>query len=83
MDTADLLRQLVEARGPSGYEAELRGIVSERLGEFADELRVDALGNLIALKRGEGDGPRHSLMLAGHMDEIALMVSGSRRASCR
>ena len=83
MDTADLLRQLVEARGPSGYEAELRGIASERLGEFADETRVDALGNVIALKRGEGDGPRPSLMLAGHMDEIALIVSGLEKGFLR
>jgi putative aminopeptidase FrvX len=83
MDTADLLRQLVEARGPSGYEAELRGIASERLGEFADDLRVDALGNLIALKRGEGEGPRPSLMLAGHMDEIGLIVSGIEKGFLR
>ena len=83
MDTADLLRQLVEARGPSGYEAELRGIAGERLGEFADDLRVDALGNVIALKRGEGDGPRPSLMLAGHMDEIALIVSGLEKGFLR
>jgi putative aminopeptidase FrvX len=75
MDTADLLRQLVDARGPSGYEAELRGIASERLGEFADEVRTDALGNVIALKRGDGNGPRPSLMLAAHMDEIGLIVS--------
>jgi endoglucanase len=83
MDTADLLRQLVEARGPSGYEAELRGIAGERLGEFADDVRVDVLGNVIALKRGEGDGPRPSIMLAGHMDEIALIVSGIEQGFLR
>lgn len=83
MDTAELLRQLVEARGPSGYEAELRGIASERLGEFADDLRVDALGNLIALKRGEGSDPRPSLMLAGHMDEIGLIVSDIEKGFLR
>jgi endoglucanase len=38
-------------------------------------MRVDAVGNLIALRRGEGSQPRPSVMLAGHMDEIALMVS--------
>src|SRR5512136_1562238 len=83
MDTADLLRQLVDARGPSGYEAELRGIASERLGEFADELRDDALGNVIALKRGDGDGPRPSLMLAAHMDEIGLIVSAIEKGFLR
>src|SRR5512137_373683 len=83
MDTAELLRQLVEARGASGYEAELRGIATARLGEFADEVRVDALGNVIALKRGEGENPRPSLMLAGHMDEIALIVSGIEQGFLR
>ena len=40
---------------------------------------VDALGSLIAVRRGEGTTPpgtaRPSIMLAGHMDEIALMVT--------
>lgn len=74
MKTAELLKQLTEARGPSGYEAEIREIVQERFGQYADETRTDTLGNVIALKRGEGPEPRPSVMLAGHMDEIALMV---------
>ena len=82
MDTATLLKELVEARGPSGYEAEVREVVRKRFGEFSHEVRVDAMGNLIALRRGGGaacSGPkaaaRPSVMLAGHMDEIALMVT--------
>jgi len=74
MKTAELLKQLTEARGPSGYEAEIRKIVRERFGQYADETRTDALGNVIALKRGVGPEPRPTVMLAGHMDEIALMV---------
>ncbi|HVO40526.1 MAG TPA: M20/M25/M40 family metallo-hydrolase [Spirochaetia bacterium] len=81
MDTAVLLRELVEARGPSGYEAEVREVVRKRFGDTAHEVRVDSLGNLIALRRGEvgGDGAppasHPAVMLAGHMDEIALMVT--------
>jgi putative aminopeptidase FrvX len=74
METAELLKQLTQARGPSGYEAEIRDIVQERFGQYADEIRVDALGNVIALKRGDSAEPRPTVMLAGHMDEIALMV---------
>jgi len=74
MDTAELLKQLTEARGPSGYETEIREIVQERFGQYADETRTDALGNVIALKRGQGLDPRPTVMLAGHMDEIALIV---------
>lgn len=75
METTDLLKQLTEARGPSGYEAEVREIVREHLGRYADETRTDALGSVIALKRGDGPEPRPTVMLAGHMDEIALMVT--------
>ncbi|MCA9930806.1 MAG: M20/M25/M40 family metallo-hydrolase, partial [Anaerolineales bacterium] len=38
-----------------------------------DELKVDAMGNLIALKKGEGSGLK--VMVAAHMDEIGLMVT--------
>ncbi len=76
MDTAALVRELVEARGASGHEREVREVVRKRFGEFAHEVRVDAMGNLIALRRGEGSsGERPSVMLAAHMDEIALMVT--------
>ena len=74
METSKLLKQLTEAQGPSGYETEIGEIVQERFGQYADETRTDALGNVIALKRGDGPKPRPTVMLAGHMDEIALMV---------
>jgi len=74
MKTAELLKQLTEARGPSGYEVEIREIVQERFGQYADETHTDVLGNVIAFKRGQGPDPRPTVMLAGHMDEIALMV---------
>jgi len=76
MDTATVVRELVEARGASGYEAEVREVVKRLFGEFAHEVRVDAMGNLIALRKGEGSsGDRPCVMLAAHMDEIALMVT--------
>ena len=81
METAALLRELAEARGPSGYEGSVSSIVRARFGAFAREVRTDALGNCIAHlpASGAAEGPssaaRPSLMLAAHMDEIALMVS--------
>lgn len=75
MELVPLLRRLSEAHGVSGYEQEVRDIVCEVFGQFADELRIDALGNAIALKRGTGPEPRPSIMLATHMDEIGLIVS--------
>lgn len=75
MDAAQLLKELTEARGPSGYEAEIREIVRKLFSPLTDEVRVDALGSVIALKKGEGVEPRPSLLLSGHMDEIALITS--------
>jgi putative aminopeptidase FrvX len=87
METASLVKELTEARGPSGYESEIRGIVRKRFGEHAHEVRADAVGNLIALRRGEdqtgAEGARASVMLAAHMDEIALMVAQKEKGFLR
>ena len=88
METAALLKELTEARGPSGYEEEVRQIIRARFAAHARDVRIDSLGNCIALLPGTGDPPagveadgapprgaRPGLMITGHMDEIALMVS--------
>lgn len=67
----DLLRELVEAHGVSGYEDDVRAIVRRELEPLVDEVRTDRMGNLIATKKGNG-GPK--LMLAAHMDEIGFVV---------
>ena len=78
MKTFDLLQKLTEVAGPSGLEDAVRETIAEEWRPLADELVVDRMGNLLAIKHGtaeEGDGddaPR--LLLAAHMDEIALMV---------
>lgn len=75
--TVSLLKQLSEAYGVSGYEEEVRAIVRGQFDTFADEVRVDAMGNLIALKKGRrrpGKSVKR-IMLAGHMDEIGLIVT--------
>lgn len=78
VDTVALLRSLSEASGVSGYEGPVRDLVRQAFEPYADEIRVDALGNLIALRRGtraEGQ-PTRSIMLAAHTDEIGFMVAG-------
>ncbi|MGD9049751.1 MAG: M42 family peptidase, partial [Anaerolineae bacterium] len=68
------MKQLSEANGVSGYEHEVREIVLEELGRHSDKVRVDTLGNVIALKKGKGPKPRPSILIATHMDEIGLIV---------
>jgi len=76
-----LLKELSEARGVSGDEKAVRQIILDAIKDTVDEHRVDALGNLIALKRGKalskakGSGKsRRKVMVAAHMDEIGLMI---------
>jgi putative aminopeptidase FrvX len=69
-----LIQKLVETQGPSGYEAQIRSVVQEEVTPLADEVRVDALGNLIAQK-GKGSAEGIKLMLAAHIDEIGVMVT--------
>jgi len=71
-----LLRTLTETFGPSGYEDEVREIVHKEVKSLADEMRVDALGNLIVRKRpGKTRPDTRKIMIAAHMDEIGVMVS--------
>ena len=67
----DLLRRLCETPGIAGREDAVRAFVREELAGLVDEVRTDALGNLIGVRRGSG-GPR--VMLAAHMDEIGFIV---------
>lgn len=71
-----LLQQLTEALGPSGYEDSVRAIVRAEVESLADEIRVDALGNLIVRKKPtKQNGGTKRIMIAAHMDEIGLIVN--------
>ncbi len=69
----DLIKKLVEAYGPSGFEDGMRDLIRPEIEAYADEISVDAMGNLIALKKGDGSGLK--VMIAAHMDEIGVMVT--------
>ncbi len=69
----ELIKKLVEAYGPSGFEDQVRDLIHIEIEPFADEITIDPLGNLIANKKGDGSGLK--VMVAAHMDEIGLMVS--------
>jgi putative aminopeptidase FrvX len=74
-DLNALLTRLSSTPGPSGYEGPIRAAIESAWRPLVDDLQVDLLGNIIALKRGSGNEPRRRVMLAAHMDEIALMVT--------
>ncbi|MBT3194723.1 MAG: M42 family metallopeptidase [Verrucomicrobia bacterium] len=68
------IRNMVEGFGPSGFEDRIRKRIRTEIRGCADKVHVDAMGNLIALRRGTA-AKRKTIMVAAHMDEIGLMVS--------
>jgi endoglucanase len=66
------LRDLTNASGPSGYEGPVRAVWRRATSTFAADVHGDVLGNLTAVVHPEGS-PR--VMLAGHLDEIGLMIT--------
>lgn len=68
----DLIKKVTEAFGPSGAEDSVREVIRKVVEPYVDEISVDALGNLIALKKGKGG---KKVLLDAHMDEIGLMVT--------
>ncbi len=71
-DSYQFLERLLRTSTPSGFESEGQAIWKERLNGVADELRVDVHGNVIASLNAEAPV---RVMLAGHCDEIGLMVT--------
>ena len=69
-----LIQKLTETFSPSGHENTIREVIRQEIKPLADEIRVDALGNLIARKGIQGKNGKR-IMLAGHMDEIGLIAT--------
>jgi len=69
-----LIQRLTETFSPSGYESAIREVIRTEVKPFADEIRVDQLGNLI-VRKGKAAKNGRKIMIAAHMDEIGLVAS--------
>ncbi|MCI5604887.1 MAG: M42 family metallopeptidase [Clostridia bacterium] len=67
----ELLKKLTQANSPSGNEGDICRVIEKEIKEYCDDIKIDALGNLIAHKKGLGD----KIMFAAHMDEIGIIVT--------
>lgn len=65
------LKKIVDTPGPSGYEQQVQKVFREQVRPYADEVRTDVIGSVIAARNPEG---RPRVMLAGHADEIGFIV---------
>jgi len=66
-----LLKRLCETPGVPSREERIRAVVIEEMTPLVDSIRVDAMGNVIGVRKGLG-GPK--VMIAAHMDEIGFLV---------
>lgn len=71
----ELLKELCQTSAVPGQEQRLGTIVERELESVTDEIRVDALGNVIAHRRADKSRSARKLMIAAHMDEIGFVVS--------
>ncbi|HCD88818.1 MAG TPA: endoglucanase, partial [Algoriphagus sp.] len=70
-----LLKQICEIAGAPGFEKRVRDLVIELVTPLADEVKVDNLGNVIAVKKGKKNPDGKRVMVAAHMDEIGFIVT--------
>ena len=72
----NLMKQLVAPRSVSGSEKAISDKLLPLIAPYADKVWSDAMGNLIALKKGTApEGEARRIMLCAHMDEIGFMVT--------
>jgi putative aminopeptidase FrvX len=67
----ELLKRLVETPSPSGFEGRIRGLIREEMAQVAQEVKVDLHGNVMGMINPQAP---MRVMIAGHCDEIGLMV---------
>lgn len=68
----NLLREICETAGAPGYESRIREIVQREITALVDEVTIDKMGNVIALKKGN---ERKKVMASAHMDEIGFIIT--------
>lgn len=75
-EAMQVLQPLSEAIGISGQEDAVREVILKAIDGHVEQIRIDPMGSITALKPGTGDEPRLKLMIASHMDEVGFMVTG-------
>ena len=67
-----LLKTICTTPGAPGFEQKIRALVLKELEGLVDEVEIDNMGNVYAIKKGK-DNKR--IMVAAHMDEIGFIVT--------
>ncbi len=72
MINTKLLAEICEVAGAPGHEQRVREVVLREVQPLVDEIKIDNMGNVVAIKKGKD---RQKVMIAAHMDEIGFMVT--------
>ena len=72
MKNKKLLAEICEVAGAPGYEQRIREIVLREVTPLVDEIKIDNMGNVTAIKKGKED---NKVMIGAHMDEIGFIVT--------
>lgn len=72
MIDTQLLNKICTTAGAPGFEQRVRALVLDEIKDLADEVEIDNMGNVYAIKRGKGD---KRVMVGAHMDEIGFIVT--------
>jgi tetrahedral aminopeptidase len=67
----NLLKDLCRIPGAPGFESPIRKYIIEQIKDLVDQVEIDSLGNIIALKKGKSRG---KILFTAHMDEIGFIV---------
>lgn len=70
-----LLKQICELPGAPGFEKRIRDFILSEVRGLVDDLTIDNLGNVIAVKKGKRNPEKKRVMVAAHMDEIGFIVT--------
>ena len=71
----DVLKELCALNGVSGNEGAVRDHIAARVKPYAETVETDAMGNLLVFVKGQRE-PKRKIMLAAHMDEVGIIVTG-------
>ena len=69
----ELMKELCALPGPSGCEDAVRAFVLKRVKPFADEIRTDAIGNVMVFRKGRKALDR-PVAVCAHMDEVGVII---------
>ncbi|WP_046226644.1 M42 family metallopeptidase [Paenibacillus dauci] len=73
-EMTQMMKELTETDGVSGFERSVRDKMAGYLEPLSDEILKDRLGSIVGKKTGNEGGPK--VLIAGHLDEIGFLVTG-------